>query len=79
MSAAAQTLSGVVPYQLREFHPFESAGTRFVYLVPSGAIYALDELGRDVVDELSCRSCNSRRSGLASRQSHQRLAGIGAL
>ena len=30
------------PYRLREYHAFDSAGTQFLYLVPSGAIFALD-------------------------------------
>jgi uncharacterized protein len=47
-----------VPYQLREFHSFESAGERFVYLVPSGAIFALDQIGRAIVDELSLHPCS---------------------
>jgi uncharacterized protein len=32
--------------QLAEFHQFEAAGNPFLYLVPSGAIYAVDELSR---------------------------------
>jgi len=28
---------------LREFHPFEAAGRRFLYLVPSAAVFALDD------------------------------------
>jgi uncharacterized protein len=39
-----------VPYRLGEHHAFESAGTRFLYLVPSGAIFALDGIGQDVFD-----------------------------
>jgi uncharacterized protein len=38
------------PYRLGEHHAFESAGTRFLYLVPSGAIFALDGIGQDVFD-----------------------------
>ena len=29
-------------YRLGEFHRFESAGVRFLYLVPAGAIFAVD-------------------------------------
>ena len=29
--------------RLREFHGFEAAGRRFVYLVPSAAVFALDD------------------------------------
>jgi hypothetical protein len=28
---------------LREFHSFEAAGRRFLYLVPSAAVFALDD------------------------------------
>jgi uncharacterized protein len=44
-----------VSYQLQEFHPFESAGQQFVYLVPSGAIFALDPIGQAVVNKLKTR------------------------
>jgi uncharacterized protein len=37
---------------LGEHHPFEAAGRRFVYLVPSAAIFALDELTGTIVDAL---------------------------
>jgi uncharacterized protein len=30
-------------YRLGEFHHFEAAGTRFLYLVPSGAIFEMDD------------------------------------
>ena len=29
---------------LREFHSFEAAGRRYLYLVPSAAVFALDEI-----------------------------------
>ena len=32
--------------QLREFHSFEAAGQRFLYLVPSAAVFALDDDGK---------------------------------
>ncbi len=65
MSAVAEAVAGLGPYQLREFHPFESAGERFVYLVPSGAIFALDKIGKIIVDELSLRP--STRQELVER------------
>jgi len=40
------------PYRLREYHPFEAAGEKFLYLVPSGAIFALDKIGREVIDQV---------------------------
>ncbi|OFW46094.1 MAG: quinohemoprotein amine dehydrogenase maturation protein [Acidobacteria bacterium RIFCSPLOWO2_12_FULL_67_14b] len=37
---------------LREFHPFEAAGRRYVYLVPSAAVFALDDCSEAVLKEL---------------------------
>ena len=37
---------------LREFHPFEAAGRRYVYLVPSAAVFALDDCSEAMLDEL---------------------------
>jgi len=57
MSAIAEPIgAALAPYQLREFHPFESVGEQFLYLVPSGAIFSLDKIGRQIVEELSARS-----------------------
>jgi len=41
-----------MPLHLGEFHPFEAAGHRFVYLVPSAAVFALDDTASAVVDAL---------------------------
>jgi len=41
-----------MPLQLREFHPFQAAGRRFVYLVPSAAVFALDDTASAVVEAL---------------------------
>ena len=38
---------------LREFHPFEAHGARFLYMVPSAGIFRIDEAGADVIDALS--------------------------
>ena len=38
---------------LGEFHPFEAAGRRFLYLVPSAAVFALDDCAEAVLQELS--------------------------
>src|SRR6185295_6688572 len=38
---------------LREFHPFEAAGKRYVYLVPSAAVFALDDCSAAVLDTLA--------------------------
>jgi uncharacterized protein len=54
---------------LREFHPFQASGKDFVYLVPSAAVFELDEIasaiiarlradampGRELIQELSTR------------------------
>ena len=37
---------------LREFHSFEAAGQKFLYLVPSAAVFALDDCSEAVIDEL---------------------------
>ena len=37
---------------LREYHPFEAAGRRFVYLVPSAAVFALDDCSEAVIRQL---------------------------
>ena len=37
---------------LREFHSFEAAGRRYLYLVPSAAVFALDDCSEAVVQEL---------------------------
>ena len=38
---------------LREFHPFEAAGRRFLYLVPSAAVFALDDCSAAILDSLA--------------------------
>ena len=38
---------------LREFHPFEAAGKRFVYLVPSAAVFTLDDCSAAILDSLA--------------------------
>lgn len=51
MSAVA-VLAHSPPYRLREFHAFDAADSRFLYLVPSGAIFALDEIGQEIIERL---------------------------
>ena len=48
--SSASLLSQAPPYRLREYHPFESAGSKFLYLVPSGAIFSLDDIGREIIE-----------------------------
>jgi uncharacterized protein len=50
--STVETLPSALRYRPREFHSFETADTQFVYLVPSGAIFALDRIGRAIVDHL---------------------------
>jgi len=54
---------------LREFHSFEAAGQRFLYLVPSAAVFALDECSQAVLDELEAkpRDADSLVQDLAAR------------
>src|ERR1700754_914078 len=40
-------------YRLGEFHSFESAGARFLYLVPAGAIFQVDDAVAKVISCLS--------------------------
>ena len=37
---------------LREFHSFEAAGRRYLYLVPSAAVFALDDCSEAILHEL---------------------------
>src|SRR5450432_518961 len=49
MTAATEALV----YRLGEFHAFEAAGQRFLYLVPAGAIFQVDEAVQALIDCLS--------------------------
>jgi uncharacterized protein len=40
---------------LREFHPFEAGGARFLYMVPSAGIFRLDDVAGAVLDALAGR------------------------
>ena len=40
-------------YRLGEFHSFEGAGRRFLYLVPAGAIFELDAAADKLIGRLS--------------------------
>jgi uncharacterized protein len=42
---------------LREFHSFEAGGQQFLYLVPSAAVFALDDCSRALIDELRSAPC----------------------
>ena len=46
-------MSAAMTLGLREFHSFEAAGQKFLYLVPSAAVFALDDCSEAVICELS--------------------------
>ena len=52
---------------LREFHSFQAAGKDFVYLVPSAAVFELDDSSAAVINRL--RAGNMSREDLASQLS----------
>src|SRR5262249_15773818 len=67
--SATETLVPAARYRQRELHAFEADGTQFVYLVPSGAIFALDKIGRNVLDYV--REVNPTREDLVAFLVHQ--------
>ncbi|MGB1778788.1 MAG: hypothetical protein ACPHQP_04470, partial [Longimicrobiales bacterium] len=38
---------------LRDFHPFEAYGARFLYMVPSAGIFRMDDCGSAILDKLA--------------------------
>ncbi len=73
---------------LAEFHPFEAAGRRFLYLVPSAAVFGLDDASGAVLDTLAAspRSAGEVATALAGRfdealvqQTIVELAGVRAI
>src|ERR1035438_5166900 len=52
---------------LREFHSFQAAGKDFVYLVPSAAVFELDDFSAAVINRLRVRSMS--RQDLAQQLS----------
>ena len=54
-------------FRLGEFHPFEGGGKKYLYLVPSGAVFELDPLAADVISQLE-ESERSPEQLLASLQ-----------
>jgi uncharacterized protein len=51
MSSANDSIART--YRLGEHHSFSAAGTDFLYLVPSGSIFALEGVGKQVIEVLS--------------------------
>ena len=50
-ASAVDTVARV--YHLGEFHRFQAAGANFLYLVPAGAIFAVDQAVGKLIDSLS--------------------------
>ncbi len=44
-------------YRLSEFHPFHGGEREYLYLVPSGAIFALDDLSSAIISRLGDSDC----------------------
>ncbi len=44
-------------YRLGEFHTFQGGGRQYLYLVPSGAIFALDNLSSAIINRLTEGEC----------------------
>jgi uncharacterized protein len=63
--------------QRQEFHSFEAAGQHFLYLVPSAAVFALDECSLAVLDELRGGACDADAvvRTLGSRFDEQEIVG----
>jgi len=49
----AVTATETRPYRLGEFHRFEGGGRRFLYLVPAGAIFELDDAAAMLIDRVA--------------------------
>jgi uncharacterized protein len=65
-ATARQALNGVRP---GDCHPFEAAGQRYLYLAPSAAVMALDEVSAAVLDTVAerARSTEEVAADLADR------------
>jgi hypothetical protein len=50
VSSVAEVLPSSITYRPAEAHPFKAAGEEFLYLVPSGAIFRMEGLGKDIVN-----------------------------
>ena len=55
MSALAETTSPTRQLGVGEFHTFEASGQRFAYMVPSAAVFAMDDCSVAVVELLKTR------------------------
>jgi len=52
-TATAPLTDRGAPLALREFHPFEAHGVRFLYMVPSAGVFRMDEASCAILDLLS--------------------------
>ena len=52
-TGASDTTGSSPVLALRDFHPFEAHGARFLYMVPSAGIFRMDEAGSAILDELA--------------------------
>ena len=66
------TAEGARAYRLGEFHRFDAEGARFLYLVPAGAIFAMDEAVGKLIDCLASGAIghNELTAALAARGLH---------
>jgi uncharacterized protein len=54
VATGAPDITGSSPVlALRDFHPFDAHGARFLYMVPSAGIFRMDEAGCAILDELA--------------------------
>jgi len=53
MTVAETVIESTRTYRSGEFHEFEGQGRRFLYLVPAGAIFEVDEYAGVVVDKMA--------------------------
>ena len=71
-------------WRLGEFHPFSGGGRRFLYLVPAGAIFEMDDAVERVIDRLSAGEASHLEltafadEDLIAELSHARVIATGA-
>jgi uncharacterized protein len=67
--ATERGMNATATYRLGEFHPFAGGGQQYLYLVPSGAIFALDNLTSAIIEQLGEgeRTKNDLLAGLTAR------------
>ena len=53
VSGSSQTADSGNVLALRDFHPFDAYGARFLYMVPSAGIFRMDDCGSAILDVLA--------------------------